>query len=161
MHVPDSFPRVNPLGEPLRLPHDRDNPRQWQSYHYADGRVLTSRQINWRNVDLPALVEVQFHIKGEEWGLRRIDCPSSFREFVAFRTAGSDLHFVRERDGTQRLETIPHQSWTLGFTDGETEYLDSFCWKSGRHLERYTLPRDYARYPDHFHPMSRRVLADA
>ena len=142
--------------EPPRLPHDRDQARQWMSFHQADGRVLTSRQINWRNVPLAELVEVQFHIKGETWGLRRIDLPSSFLEFVVFRTGGSDLRVVQEPTGP-RVEIIPFNSWSLGWTDGLTEYLDTFCWKSGRALGRFVGPRDPARFPSHFHPQSRIV----
>jgi len=145
--------------EPPRLPHDRDSPSQWMDYVYADGRVLTSRQLNWRNVDLRILVEVRFHIKGAIWGLRRSDCPSTCVELVVFRTAGSDFRIVTDPNHSQRFEVIPHMSWCLGWTDGQTEYLDRYCWKSGRHLERFTLPRDYSRFPDHFHPMSGRALA--
>lgn len=124
------------------------------TFHCADGRVLTSRQVNWRNVPLHELVEVRFHLKGEEWGLRRGDCGPTFLEFVVFRTGGSDLRVVQEPTGP-RVELVPHQSWNLGWTDGVTEYLDAFDWKSGRSLGRTTLPRDYRAHPTHFHPASR------
>jgi hypothetical protein len=142
------------------IPHDPDNPRQWMEFYLRDGRVLTSRQINWQMVPLARVDEVQFHLKGEHVGLRRRDCPSTFREFVVFRTAGIDLRWVTgpAPERQQMREYIPFQSWTLGWTDGLTEYLDEFHWKSGKHMRRYTVRRDFKTNPTHFHKDSQRIL---
>lgn len=145
-----------PHVEPPRLPHDRDNPWQWMTFVLADGRALLSRQVNWRNVPLAAVLEVRFHLKGHEYTLRRADCPATFREFVVFRTGGMTIRFLVDPDGTQRREIVPFNSWTLGWTDGATEYLREFDWKTGRPLRAYTLARDYGEHPTHFHPSSER-----
>src|SRR5438128_270341 len=147
---------VQTTAEPLRLPHDRDEARQWMTFHLADGRTLHSRQVNWRNVPLADVVEVQFHLKGQEWGLRREDCPSTLLEFIVFRTAGMTRRtLAHPLEAHPVVELVPFNSWTFGWTDGLTEYLDEFDWKSGLRLRRYTLPRDYVRHPTHFHPASR------
>lgn len=150
--------------EPPRLPLDRDVPRQWMDFHLADGRACTSRQINWRNVPLGELVAVQFNLKGEQWRLSRADLPSTFREFVVFRTGGSDRRVFQDPRAAEPgpvVEIIPYNSWTLGWTDWGVERLDEFSWKTGAHLRRYELPRDYAHHPDHFHPQSRLITSAA
>lgn len=143
---------------PRQGAHDPLDDRRWMAWVLADGQRLTSRQCNWNDVPLREVIEVELHLKQEVVGLRRRDLPAQFLEFVVFRTGGVTVQVARHpQEGCQTVH-VPFHSWTLGWTDGLTEFLDEFNIKTGQHLRRYAAPRNYQLSPTHWHKDSPRIL---
>ena len=143
---------------PRQGAHDPLDDRRYMVWVLTDGQRVTSRQCNWNDVPLAAVEEIELHLKQQVVALRRCDLPSHFQEFVCFRTGGVTVQVAKHpRDGMQTVH-VPFDSWTVGWTDGATEYLDEFNIKTGQHVRRYTAPRDFTASPTHWHKDSQRIV---
>lgn len=131
---------------------DSSNRNSYLLFHLTNGLILSSRDINFQDVELEKIKKIEARFKYNKYELVKDLLPSSFLEFVHFRSYGYyyDI-FKNSTEGENR----PIHTWTLGWTDGTNEYLDEFDFKTGNHMRRYVIPRDSKTNPSHFHKQSK------
>lgn len=118
------------------------------SFHLIDGRILSSRDLNWHHVLARSVMMLELNIRNRIYRVRRQDLPSSFVEFIHFRTKGTK--FNGRVDG-EVLEPEQYNSWTIGWTDGQTEYLCEIDFQTGAMVRNYEQPLSVK---SHLHPDS-------
>ena len=135
---------------------DASNRNCYMLFHLDSGITLSSRDINFQDVELSKVKKIEMFFKYNAYALDKTLLPSSFLEFVHFRSGGQQyVVWGNGSDGEMRQI----MTWTLGWTDGTNEYLDEFEFKTGKHLRRYVTPRNSKVNPSHFHKQSRSRLA--
>lgn len=124
---------------------DSEYRNRWQEYSLADGRVMDSRQINWRHVDWERVVRIDLHIHGKNY---YVDCKhSNFLFFMCFRWAGWEWI----RDIKRKINL-----WTIGWSDGEKCFLVDIDFKTGEFKKRYIA--QLSQFKEHIHPRIDRSL---
>lgn len=129
---------------------DSGNRHTYLLFHLQSGLVISSKDSHFHNVPLNLISKIELRTKYYVYSLDKQDLPASFKEFVHFRSAGNTV--VQTQEGVH--EVLPILTWSLGWTDGFTEYLQEYDFKSGKHLRSYELPRDINSNKSHFHPDS-------
>lgn len=106
--------------------------------HLDDGRILNEHQVgSWANVPIHKVVTLQVRICGKHWSLDRNTLSSKFQEFIYFCSALSGMGSHVRKMATGEDETI---SRTIGWTDGEREYLLEIDERTGKKLRSYVVP---------------------
>ena len=118
--------------------------------HMNDGGIISSRDANWHKVELRKVNMLELIIKGKTYRIRKSDLPSSFIEFVHFRSKG--INFVI--DANSKL-SVPeeHNSWSIGWSDGTSEHIAEIDFATGNLNLNYVRPVTKS-LPSHFHPQS-------
>ena len=118
--------------------------------HMGDGGIISSRDANWHKVELRKVNMLELIIKGKTYRIRKSDLPSSFIEFVHFRSKG--INFVI--DANSKL-SVPeeHNSWSIGWSDGTNEHIAEIDFATGNLNLNYVRPVTKS-LPSHFHPQS-------
>ena len=132
-------------------PVDNDLKFKHLEFHTLDGKKVKSKERHFHDVELSKIVAMEVHLKYETHRLDVSSLPSTFVEFVHFRSGGLKTRFIP--GGGQ--ESVQINTWTIGWTDGDTEYLTEYDFKTGELLRSYTQTRDDTVNPTHFHPQSR------
>ena len=119
-------------------------------FYMDDGSILSSKELNWHQIALKKVKMLELSIKGKSYRIRQEDLPSSFIEFVHFRSKGIDF----KSDGKSIL-TLPeeHNSWSIGWSDGENEHIAEIDFQTGNLNRNYVRPATKS-LPTHFHPQS-------
>lgn len=120
-------------------------------FHTLDGKKVKSKEKHFHDVKLDDIVAIEVHLKYSTHRLDVSNLPSTFVEFVHFRSGGVTTRFFENGS----FESVPINTWTIGWTDGTTEYLTEYDFKTGELLRSYTTPRDEVSSPTHFHPQSK------
>jgi hypothetical protein len=112
---------------------------RFQQYFLADGRVMDSREINWRLVDWDRVVRIVTVIRDKRYVTH---CKNpGFRFFVVYRWGGR-----KWENGTPRQI----REWAVGWSDGERCYMTDIDFKTGRIVRQYVVPVE--RVQKHIHP---------
>jgi len=106
------------------------------NFYMEDGRVISSRDANWHKVELKKVQMLELLIRGKTYRIRKSDLPSSFVEFIHFRSKGIDFKI----DKDSKLSLPQEHNTEVDFITGD-------------------IIRNYARpvtkgLPTHFHPQS-------
>jgi len=133
----------------MRLHLDSDYSRHFLLFALRDGRVLSSRDVNWREVPLHDIDALTISIRGHEFTITRAE-HATFVEFVHFRTEAIVHKLV---DGAWIAEM--QREWVIGFTDGAREYCWIFDFATGLLKERREYERNRALFESHFHPQAK------
>lgn len=128
---------------------DREYNRHFLLFTCRDGRVLSSRDVNWKDIELDAIEILTLSIRGKVFSINRRDYVG-FLEFVHFRTDSIKHPFI---DGVYVPTT--DRTWAIGWTDGDREYCWIFDFATGHLLEQREYERNIALFESHFHPQSR------
>jgi len=123
---------------------DAEYRRRWQEYHLADGRVMDSRQINWRNVEWEKVVKIVTHIEGQSYAVDARE--STFLFFMNFRWGGSEPIYKLGKFAGRKAIKI----WTVGWTDGTRCYLADLDFYTGALVKKYVEP--LKKFIQHIHP---------
>lgn len=118
-------------------------------FHYPDGKKISSRDANFHQINLALIIMLELCIKGKSYRIRKTDLPSTFVEFIHFRSKG--IKFIVNNENL----TVPdeYNSWSIGWTDGAREYLCEVDFQTGNLIQNYDQPVSKARRT-HFHPES-------
>ncbi len=136
----------------MAKPLDTDLKFKHLEYHTLDGKKNKSKEIHFHDVVLDDIIEIQANLKYETHILSRANLPVSFVEFIHFRSGGVTTRIV---PGTGTRESVQIATWTIGWTDGTSEYLTEYEFKTGVILRSYVQERDSDTFPTHFHPQSK------
>jgi len=119
------------------------------NFHLQDGRIISSRETNFHQMNLSKIIMLELFIRGKTYRIRRIDLPDTFIEFVHFRSKG--IRFIVNDSNL----TVPaeYNSWSIGWTDGTKEYLFEIDFQTGNIIQDYDQPVCKDRVT-HFHPES-------
>lgn len=117
-----------------------------------DGTVMSSRDVNFHGVPLRRVIELRCTIRNRDYRIRKADLPPTFVEFLHFRSTGRDFR-VNPATGLHEME--PTNSWTIGWTDGTTEFLMEIDFQTGEMIGSYERPAAPRLLPTHWHPDSR------
>lgn len=128
---------------------DNEYNRHYLTFALRDGRILSSRDVNWHEVPLHDIEAITLSIRGQGHTLRRADY-ATFVEFLHFRTEGTISRFV---DGVFIPEHV--REWVIGWTDGQREYCQVVDFATGVLKEQREFERNRALFPSHFHPQSK------
>ena len=120
-------------------------------FYLNDGCVISSKDANFSTIPLNKISMLELIVRDRAYRIRKSDLPPSFVEFVHFRTTGFDYK-VDER--STLYETVPMNSWSIGWSDGRTEHLIEVDFQTGFVLRDYTQPVAKSS-PSHFHPQSK------
>lgn len=134
----------------MRTALDTGNRHAHLLFYLEDGNVYSSRDIHFHDINLYNIVKIQAKFKYFTHTLKKVDLPESFKEFVHYRSGG--VTFVN--NGQEILDKRPINTWSLGWTDGNTEFIQEYQFKTGELLREHKVPRDQAARPSHFHPES-------
>lgn len=118
------------------------------SFHLSDGRIISSRNLNWHHVAMRIVDMLELNIRNRIYRIRRYDLPSSFVEFIHFRSKGTT--FTGKVGGVVH-EPEQYNSWTIGWTDGAIEYLCEVDFQTGNIIRNYEQP---ISVKSHLHPDS-------
>lgn len=108
---------------------------------YGNGICVDSRLVNWKNVNLHSLDKIAMKIGKMVYEIERKNCPSSFVEFIHFRSAGVE-------------NSKPLHTWTIGWTNGVSEFLIEADFHTGRFLRSFKQPV-LSDQPTHRHPQTK------
>jgi hypothetical protein len=89
-------------------------------------------------------------IRNKRYRIRKEDCPSTFVEFVHFRSKG--IRWIMDMSLKIHLPE-EYNSWTIGWSDGEMEHLVEIDFPTGDMVQRYDR-KSTQSLPTHFHPES-------
>lgn len=134
----------------MRAAPDATNRHAYLNFIMKDGGVISTKDKHFHDVPLSEIEGIEAKFKYFTHKLLKKDLPPSFKEFVHYRSGGVTVIFVTKDIYDRR----PIHTWTMGWTDGTTEYLREFEFKSGDCLKEFTCPRDIEKFPSHFHPQS-------
>jgi hypothetical protein len=131
----------------LSKPTDAGSKHVYLEFYLEDNSVLSSRDINFHDIALNSITKIVLHTKYATHTLDKAQLPAEFKEFIHFRSAGVLMLLEDE-------EWIPHRiyTWTIGWTDGQTEYLQEYKYKGGELVRTYEVPRDLVYQRSHYHP---------
>lgn len=120
-------------------------------FYLSDGQILSSKDLNWHQVVLSLVVMLELEIRKKIYRIRKSDLPSTFIEFIQFRTKG--FRFAIDKDTGI---SVPEEfnSWSIGWSDGAKEYLAEIDFQTGDFIRKYELPISIDR-ASHFHPQSK------
>ena len=119
-------------------------------FHLKDGSQVSSRETHFHDIPLDNIQKIEAKFKYYTHILDKDELPKEFKEFIHFRSGGVTFAF----NGTDVYDKRPILTWSLGWTDGKTEYIQEYKFKNGEVLREYTVPRD-TKCLSHFHPDSR------
>lgn len=128
---------------------DSEYNRHFLTFTLRDGRVLSSCEVNWREVELDAIEILTLSIRGKTHSINRQDYPT-FVEFVHFRTEAV-LHPCVDGAFIPMMD----REWIIGWTDGEREYCAVFDFATGDLKHHMEYERNRSLFDSHFHPESR------
>ena len=120
--------------------------RYYVLYHLDSGLVLSSKDVHFHEVPLDKVEKIDLVLKYYTRRLDKSTLGADFKEFIHFRSVTHTKRLFENKP-----ESISFQSWTLGWTDHTNEYLDEYLVKTGDHLNRTVIPRDFTKNPSHFH----------
>lgn len=120
------------------------------NFHFSDGTSVSSRDANWHQVNLSKVEMLELTIRSKTYRIRKSDLPESFVEFVHFRSRGN--RFVISNNNLSVPEE--YNSWSIGWTDGATEFMCEVDFQTGDIIENYDRPLSKERHT-HFHPQSK------
>ena len=119
-------------------------------FHLTDGRVISSREINFHGIELKKIKMMELNIRGRSYRIRKEDLPDSFIEFIHHRTKGTTFAISQE-SGLSLPEEF--NSWSIGWTDGKTEFLAEIDFQTGLMIRKYEQPLT-DKSISHLHPQS-------
>jgi len=115
---------------------------RWQGYHLANGAVADSRQVYWRNVDWPQVIQVTTHINGKTYATH---CKQpDFKFFIVYRWGGHEW---------QDSKKIKIQEWAVGWSNGVNCFMTDIDFKTGAMKKQYVVPVEKVK--NHIHPKVR------
>ena len=119
-------------------------------FHLNDGRIISSREINFHGIELKKIKMMELNIRGRSYRIRKEDLPDSFVEFIHHRTKGTAFIYNKEVGLSIREE---FNSWSIGWTDGKTEFLIEIDFQTGLIIRKYEQPLT-DKSTSHLHPQS-------
>ncbi len=134
----------------MRDPIDSHLRYKYIKFITLDGKEYKSTDHHFFDVPLNKIVSIEVNLKYEKHFLSVANLPSTFVEFVHFRSGGIETKI------TENGESVSKQidTWTIGWTDGEKEYLTEYDFKTSNILRSYVIERNNLLHPTHFHPQS-------
>ena len=104
--------------------------KRWQEYHLANGQVMDSRQINWRNVEWDQVIQIVTYLDGKKY-LTHCRNPG-FKFFVVYRNGG---HVMVAPKQAKKIH-----EWAVGWSDGVNCFMTEFDFKTGELLRQQVIP---------------------
>lgn len=130
---------------------DSEYKRRWQEFHMADGTILDSRQINWRNVEWEKVVKLTVNMEGQYYEVG-MEGKAGFVCFINFRCGGQEI--IRKPDGKEERRRI--HTWVIGWTNGNECFLQEIDFYRGGLVRRYV--DNVKNLKSHIHPRCRAQL---
>lgn len=126
-----------------KLHLDSEYRNRYIEFHLSDGTVDDSRHKNWREVDWEKVTKLVARLNGHEHVIDNNQ--DGFKFFMNFRWGGLDHDLV---DG--KLVPRKIHIWTIGWTDGETCYLQDIDFFTGKKVNYYK--EKLKIFEGHIHP---------
>lgn len=135
-----------------KLHLDSEYRRRWEEYYLADGKILNSCLINWRQVEWEKVVKLVASIEGQRHEITPAE-KTDFKFFMRFRWGGQKAQFDSngKYKGHKKINI-----WTIGWTDGEKCYLRDIDFYTGNLIKEYETP--LAQFKQHIHPRVKCLL---
>ena len=125
---------------------DNEYRKRWEEYHFNDGTILNSRDINWRDVKgWKDLKEIHAHLKGKHYQVNKDH--ENFKHFMRFRDGGVEKPYNKE---TRKFEYKIIHRWCIGWTDGDKVYMEVIDFFTGNKIKDEV--REYSACLTHTHP---------
>jgi len=125
---------------------DSEYRRRWEEYHLANGKILNSCNINWRQVEWEKVVKIVASVEGQRHEVTPAE-KTNFQFFMRFRWGGQEAQFDKEGKFSGHK---PINIWTIGWADGENCYLRDIDFYTGNMIKEYEAP--LAQFKQHIHP---------
>jgi hypothetical protein len=128
-----------------KLHLDSEYRNRWEEFHLADGTIMDSRQINWREVAWDQVVKITAHLRGNVYEVD--NSGPGFRAFMNFRWAGMEAQYDKNKKymGHKKIN-----SWVIGWTDGVLCFQKNIDFKTGLLIEECRSP--IQQFIGHIHP---------
>lgn len=131
---------------------DSEYRRRWEEYHLANGEVINSCNINWRQVEWEKVVRLVASVEGHRYEITPIE-KTNFKFFMRFRWGGQEAKFNSNGKfkGYKKINI-----WTIGWSDGEKCYLRDIDFYTGNLIKKYETP--LTQFKQHIHPRVKCLL---
>lgn len=125
---------------------DAEYRRRFQEFHLTDGRILNSKEINWRDVtDWNSVVKIVTNMSGQIYIMETDN--SNFKCYMCFRWGGREAIYDSDHNFSHHK---PINIWTVGWTDGTNCYLIDIDFFTGNKIKEYTSL--LSEFRSHVHP---------
>jgi len=125
---------------------DSEYRRRWEEYHLADGKVLNSYNINWRQVEWEKVIKLVASIEVQRYEITLAE-KTNFKFFMRFRWGGQEAQFDKQGHFSGYK---PINIWTVGWSDGINCYLRDINFYDGKFIKEYQAP--LTNFKQHIHP---------
>lgn len=124
---------------------DSEYKGRWEEYHFQDGTILDSREINWRDVkNWKNLKELHAVVRGHRYVVTNQH--ENFKYFVRYRIQRIDKLYNKQ-DNKSITKKI--QIWCIGWCDGEKAHVTHIDFKTAEKLKEEVV--DFKK-STHIHP---------
>ena len=136
-----------PFGWPL---DNKLSGNRWVKYHFADGRILSSREVYWRSIaDWDTVVKLSMSIRDHVF---EVLPGAGFLGFITYRNVEHTKKFIQKptHDKSEKSFWYKKNSWLIGWLDATHAHMLEVDFHTGIVMGRPVEPIKVIE--NHIHP---------